>query len=108
MDHIYIKSIIIFVIVLVVIVPVLGYAGVEEITTLSALGDFATRIEGIMQFVLFSISGIFIAVAGYQYLTAGGDPEKTKNARNTILYVIYAIGAGLLALFLPQLIVNIL
>ncbi len=53
--------------------------------------------------ILLVIAAIFIIVAAFNFVTASGDPEKTKSARNFVLYaligVLVAVSAkGLIAL----------
>jgi hypothetical protein len=67
-----------------------------------------SQIIGIMQAILFSVAGIFVVLAGYYYLTAQGDPEKTTNARNMITYAAIAIGIGILATILKNVVVSFL
>jgi hypothetical protein len=86
-------------------VPSKTLVGVDEI---GGVEGVIGQILGIMQTILFAIAGVFVVVAGYQYLTAQGDPEKTANARNMILYAVIAIGIGLLATFLSTLVQSLL
>jgi phosphoglycerol transferase MdoB-like AlkP superfamily enzyme len=79
-----------------------------QISTLNNVKELSTRIAGILQFVLFAIAGIFIVIAGYIYLTAQGETDKTVNSRNMIFFAVVAIMIGLLALFLPDLVVKVL
>jgi hypothetical protein len=66
------------------------------------------RILTIMQTILFAMAGIFTVIAGYQYLTAQGETDKTTSARHSILYAVFAVGAGLLAVVLSILIQNLI
>ena len=70
--------------------------------------EVVKQVVLVLQVILFSIAGIFIVIAGYSYLTAQGDADKTANARNMILYAIIAVGIGLLATFLSILVQNLL
>ena len=47
--------------------------------------------------VLLIFAAIFIVIAGFQFVTAQGDPEKVKKARDMILYAIIGIVVALLA-----------
>ena len=66
-------------------------------STLTGLELVIDRIGGFLQTLLFALAGIFILIAGFQYLTAQGDPEKTKSAKNMIVYAIVAIVIALVA-----------
>ena len=53
--------------------------------------------------ILLVVAAIFIIIAAYMFVTAAGDPDKTKTARNFVLYaligVLVAFGArGLVSL----------
>ncbi|KKL68087.1 hypothetical protein LCGC14_2128510, partial [marine sediment metagenome] len=63
----------------------------------AGIGVVINRIGAFLQTLLFALAGIFIIIAGFQYLTAQGDPEKTKSAKNMIMYAIIAIVIGLVA-----------
>jgi len=60
------------------------------------------RIEGWIFAILVIGAVIMILVAAFTFLNSAGDPEKTKTARN---YVIYALVALVVA-FLAQALVN--
>ena len=79
-----------------------------DVGTKEELESLADQIAGSMQFILFAAAGIFIVIAGYQYLTAQGDADKTVGARNMIFYAVIAIVIGLLAIFLKDLVLNFL
>jgi Mn2+/Fe2+ NRAMP family transporter len=53
--------------------------------------------------VLGGISVFMITYAGFKYVTSGGDPTKTKEAREQIIYsavgIIIAISAGAIIAF---------
>lgn len=54
-----------------------------------------------MFYFLVAIAVIFILVAAFKYLTAGGEAEKVKGAGNTLLYAAVAVGVALLARAVP-------
>lgn len=51
----------------------------------------------ILTFLVGAISVIAIVMAGFMYVTSGGEPEKTKKAKNTIIYALVAIVLAVLA-----------
>ena len=53
------------------------------------------------------IAVILLIVAGFNYMTSGGDPEKVKSAKNKIIYAAIGIAVGLLARALIALVGNI-
>jgi len=79
-----------------------------DVTNIADVQALVTQIVGVMQTILFAIAGVFVVIAGYQYLTAQGDPEKTVNARNMLIYAIIAVGIGILATIISTLVLNFL
>ncbi|MCL2094672.1 hypothetical protein FWH13_00965 [Candidatus Saccharibacteria bacterium] len=65
-----------------------------------------TNAMGWMAWGAGVLSVIFIIVGGIRYITSGGDAEKVKKAKNTILYacigLAVAILAGAIALFIAN------
>ena len=59
-------------------------------------------------YFLIALAVIFIIVAAFKYLTAGGDAEKVKGAGNTLLYAAVAVGVGLLARAIPLIVASFL
>jgi len=60
------------------------------------LGVFDTMISWLF-IVLMALSVIFIILAAFSYLTAGGDEEKVKGAHKKIVWAIVAIAVAFLA-----------
>lgn len=57
-----------------------------------------TAIECVVQSILglaLRIAGLgvllMLVIGGFQFLTSGGNPEKTKQATNTLTYAIYGL-----------------
>ena len=51
-----------------------------------------------------AISVIFIIIGGVKYATSGGDADKVKSAKNTLLYAIVGLAVALLAGLIVQLV----
>ena len=51
--------------------------------------------------LLIVLTIIFVLIAAFKYLTAGGDPEKVKSAGSTLLYAAIAVVVALIAKGLP-------
>ena len=60
------------------------------------LGVFDLLITWIFT-ILLVLAVIFIILAAFQYLTAGGEEEKIKKAHQKIIYAIVAIAVAFLA-----------
>lgn len=55
-------------------------------------------------YIMMTIAVFLVALAGYYHMTALGDPEKASNARNLIWYSIIGLLLGLLAYFIPAMV----
>lgn len=67
-----------------------------NVTTEGALG-ILNYVMRITYTVFFIIAVIFLLIAAFGYLTAGGDPAKVKKATNRLIYGIVAIAVALIA-----------
>lgn len=47
--------------------------------------------------ILLIVAAIFIIMAGYFFVTAQGDPDKVKTARNFVLYALVGVLVGFVA-----------
>lgn len=56
-----------------------------------------TRGINIALVVLGGVSALMIVYAGFRFTLAGGDPQKVKAARNTILYAVTGLVIAILA-----------
>ena len=59
--------------------------------------DALNRITNWLFSILLVIAAIFIIIAGYYFVVAQGDPEKTKTARLFVLYALIGVLIGFLA-----------
>lgn len=75
-------------------VPFVAFAAIDSLPAfLKLLND----IQNWMFTFLLSLSVIFILVAAFIFLTSAGDPKKTEQAKNTIIYAVIAIVVAFLA-----------
>lgn len=65
------------------------------------------KITNYVFFGLLIIAAISIMIAGYNFITAAGDPDKTKTARNFVLYALIGVLVGFLAKGLIYFVENI-
>ena len=86
----------------------IGTVATPGITDLDGINTALDNIFGILQTLLFPLVAIFVIIAAFQYLTAQGDPEKTKSAKNMIIYAIIALGIALIAGGVKAIVLNIL
>jgi hypothetical protein len=81
--------------------PITAPSNITNINQITgAAGIICTVINWIF-WLLIILTIIFVLVAAYKYLTAGGDPEKVKSAGNTLLYAAIAVIVALIAKGLP-------
>jgi hypothetical protein len=62
--------------------------------------DFLGALNAITNWlfsILLIVAAIFIIIAGYYFVTASGDPEKTSKARNFVLWALIGVLVGFLA-----------
>jgi len=89
------------------LIPVMA-AGDPIIETLD---DFDTLVEKIVNwfsgFVLI-VAVLFILVAAWTFLTAGGNPESVAKARQMLIYALIGIAVAVLAWGMVPLITNVL
>jgi len=73
---------------------------VPEAPTISICCGSGTLIWSITNWlfiILLAIAAIAIIVAGYFFVTATGDPDKTKKARDFVLYAVIGVLVGFAA-----------
>ncbi len=59
--------------------------------------DVLVRIADFLFTALLIVAVIFIIIAAFNFLTAQGDAEKIKSARNQILWAVVAIAIALVS-----------
>ena len=69
----------------------------KDSLTAEEIVSIIKKITGWMQGIFFLLATIFILYAAFTYLTSGGDEEKTKKAKSTIVFAIIAVAVALLA-----------
>jgi TRAP-type C4-dicarboxylate transport system permease small subunit len=65
----------------------------------------------VTQWLLYAVGAvcvIFIIIGGIKYATSGGDSEKVKKAKDTLLYALIGLAIAILAGFIVSLVVNAL
>jgi uncharacterized membrane protein len=75
-----------------------------NINSLQSVLQLFCVVFGWAFYFLIILAVIFILVAAFRYLTAGGDPENVKKAGAVLLYAAVAIGVALLAKAVPMVI----
>ena len=97
------KNIIISLTVLSLMLPlfVLAQAGgggaVPPLNPGSSVANTLSSIAKAILAILAAAAVLMVVVAAFQFLTAGGDPEKVGGARDKVVYAIVAVLVGALA-----------
>lgn len=69
--------------------------------------DFVEIINGILNImfpIFFALAAIIFLVAAYLFLTAQGDPEKLKTARDVIIWGVVAVIVAVVSVSIPNII----
>ncbi len=86
--------------------PVLGFAAITDYPTqapdvgIRGLNDISQIIVGVVNWttaIFFAVAVLFLFYAAYLYLSAAGDPEQLKKAKDQLIYAVIAIVIALLA-----------
>ncbi len=64
--------------------------------TTTKFTDVVDRILNILFFVAIAVAPVMIIVAGFRFLTGGGNPETLKGARQMLIWT--AVGFGIILL----------
>ena len=78
-------------------------AGAPTVDVMGALN----RITNWAFTILIAVAALFIIFAAFEFVTAKGEPEKVKSAREYVLYALVGVVVALLARGLVQLIETI-
>jgi len=54
--------------------------------------------------IFMVVAVVFVLLAAFQYLTSGGDKEKTKKANNMLMYAVIAIVIAILAFSITRIV----
>lgn len=68
-----------------------------QVETVNDIIKILNRLIDWMFTILLVLATIFILLAAYKYLIAGGNPETIKEANRMILYAAIAIAIGMLS-----------
>lgn len=73
--------------------------------------EFISVVEGLTNWlfvILLVFAVIFIVLAGFQFISGGGDPQAVAQARNKLIWAAVGIAVALLAKGIPAAISNLL
>jgi len=86
-----ILSSLVLVSLLVMPAMVLAAPPLEEVPVDLDIMDLLNTIANWLLTILLIVAAIFIIIAGFLFVTAMGDPEKVKTARNFILWALIGV-----------------
>jgi len=107
------KNLIIFTLISLLLAPTVGLLGAEiaepnvdnpPITNLQQMVDLIEQVAKWIYAIVFALAIIFILIAAFQFLTAGGNPDTIAKARQNIIYALVAIAIAIIAWGLPKLV----
>ncbi|MDP3724918.1 MAG: hypothetical protein Q8R20_00420 [Nanoarchaeota archaeon] len=78
-------------------------------TTVGSIEDVQGIIQDVVgwfQVFFYTFAVIFILLGAWDYLSSGGEPEKTKSGRNKIIYGLVAIAIAVIAGGVVRLVFN--
>ena len=74
-----------------------GSVTIENPVGFSTFGGVADQIISSLLLISVPIVAIMVLIGGFQILTAGGDPEKYKIGKKTVLYAVIGYAVVLVA-----------
>jgi hypothetical protein len=81
--------------------PITAPSNINNISQITSSSGILCIIINWIFWLLIVLTIVFVLVAAFKYLTAGGDPEKVKSAGATLLYAAVAVVVALIAKGLP-------
>lgn len=87
--------------------PFLAFAQVDQLPTVQNVSNVQglqlviCRVAGFVFGFLIILAIVYVLVAAFRYLTAGGDPEKITKANHTLIYAAVAVAVAVLARAVP-------
>ena len=89
---------------MVVAMPLLAAAQTTIVNPTPVSGDPIQQLFRIIKTInnyfltgLIVLAAVFVVYAGWKYLTAAGDEESVKTAKNVLIYAVVSIAVGLAA-----------
>jgi len=88
-----------------------GQASPEPTSVITNVGQVLNVVRYVVKLVywlFFLVAVLFIILAAFNYLTAGGDPAKVKKASNQLIYAVVAVAVALIAWGIESIVRNAL
>jgi len=94
--------------ILPIMTPVYATTTQGLITQPGQVVGFINKVGDWFFTILMAVAGVFIILAAWTFLTAGGNPDNVTKARQMLIYAAVGIAVGVLAKGIPYLIENFL
>jgi len=72
----------------------------------TTIGKVINTIVRIISVVLGAVGVIMVIVAGFKYITSGGDAGSVSSAKTTLIYALVGLAVAALAQFLVDFVFN--
>ncbi|MGZ6005343.1 MAG: hypothetical protein ACXWLH_04300 [Candidatus Saccharimonadales bacterium] len=72
----------------------------------SGVSNLLSTIVGIISFVAGAAAVIMVILAGFKYITSGGDSAKIGSAKGTLIYALVGVAIAVLAQILVHFVIN--
>lgn len=79
----------------------------QNFNVFTIVSDIITKILNLMWVVLVAFAMIMFLVAAFQFLSAQGEPEEIKKARNSLIWGVVGLAVAIIAFSLPRIIVGL-
>ena len=83
---------------------ILAQTTIENPLTSTNFADFIDRITNFLFYIAVVLAPLMIVIGGAYYIMSGGDPGKTKQARQIMIYA----AVGLIVMVLARAFVNVI
>lgn len=83
-----------------------GVLPTPNVTTVANVFQVLCQLLGWLFILFIILAVVFVIVAAFKYLTAGGDAEKVGTANHMLIYAVIAVVVAVLARAIPVIITN--
>jgi len=94
--------------VLVSLVTLPFIAGAQPSAKIGSLDQLVSTLESALWTIFGAIAVVMFVVAGMLFLTASGDPEKIKSARNAAIWGVAGVVVGIMAYSIVEIVSSML
>jgi hypothetical protein len=94
--------------VLVSLVTLPFIAGAQPSAKIGSLDQLVSTLESALWTIFGAVAVVMFVVAGILFLTASGDPEKIKSARNAAIWGVAGVVVGIMAYSIIEIVSSML